>query len=64
MLYFGVIGHPIGHSASPTMHNTVFRTLGIDAIYLSFDVKPENLRDAVYGAKALGFRGLNVTIPL
>ena len=63
MLYFGVIGHPIGHSASPTMHNTVFRTLGVDAIYLSFDVKPENLKDAVYGARALGFKGLNVTIP-
>ncbi len=63
MLYFGVIGHPIGHSASPVMHNRVFKTLNIDAIYLSFDVKPENLKDAVYGAKALGFRGLNVTIP-
>jgi len=63
MLYFGVIGHPIKHSASPIMHNTVFRTLGIDAIYLSFDVKPEELRDAIYGAKALGFKGLNVTIP-
>ncbi|ADB57940.1 shikimate dehydrogenase [Archaeoglobus profundus] len=63
MLYFGVIGHPIGHSASPIMHNTVFRTLNIDAIYLPFDVKPENLKDAVYGARALGFKGLNVTIP-
>lgn len=63
MLYFGVIGHPIGHSASPIMHNTVFKTLGIDAIYLPFDVKPEDLRDAIYGLKALGFKGLNVTIP-
>ncbi|WP_457550557.1 shikimate dehydrogenase [Archaeoglobus sp.] len=63
MLYFGVIGHPIGHSASPTMHNAVFRTLNIDAVYLPFDVKPENLKDAVYGARALGFKGLNVTIP-
>lgn len=63
MLYFGIIGHPIGHSASPAMHNAVFRTLGIDAIYLPFDVKPENLRDAIFGARSLGFKGLNVTIP-
>lgn len=63
MLYLGVIGHPISHSASPIMHNTVFKTLGIDAIYLPFDVKPEDLRNAIFGAKALGFKGLNVTIP-
>lgn len=63
MLYFGVIGHPISHSASPVMHNAVFRTLDIDAIYLPFDVKPEDLRDAIFGARALGFKGLNVTIP-
>ena len=63
MICLGVIGHPIGHSASPIMHNTVFRKLGMDAIYLPFDVKPEELRDAIFGAKALGFKGLNVTIP-
>ncbi len=63
MLYFGIIGHPIGHSVSPAMHNAAFEHLGLDAIYLKFDVRPEHLRDAVLGAKALGFRGLNVTIP-
>jgi len=63
MLYFGIIGHPIKHSASPAMHNAVFKHLGLDATYLAFDVKPENLRDAIFGAKALGFIGLNVTIP-
>ncbi len=63
MLYFGIIGHPIGHTASPSMHNTAFKHLGLDAIYLAFDVKPEELKSALYGAKALGFKGLNVTIP-
>ncbi len=63
MRCFGIIGYPIGHSVSPAMHNAAFRHLGIDAIYLKFEVKPENLRDAVFGAKALGFVGLNVTIP-
>ncbi len=63
MRCFGIIGYPIGHSVSPAMHNAAFRHLGIDAIYLKFEVKPENLRDAIFGAKALGFVGLNVTIP-
>ncbi len=63
MLYFGIIGYPIGHSASPAMHDSAFKALGIDAIYLKFEVKPEELKDAIYGAKALGFKGFNVTIP-
>ncbi len=63
MRCFGIVGYPIGHSVSPAMHNAAFRHLGIDAIYLKFEVKPEDLRDAIFGAKALGFVGLNVTIP-
>ena len=63
MQYFGIIGYPIGHSVSPAMHNAAFKHLGLDAIYLKFEVKPENLRDAIFGAKALGFKGINVTIP-
>jgi shikimate dehydrogenase len=63
MQYFGIIGYPIGHSVSPDMHNSAFRHLGIDAVYLKFEVKPEDLRDAIFGAKALGFKGFNVTIP-
>ena len=63
MQYFGIIGYPIGHSVSPAMHNAAFKHLGLDAIYLKFEVKPENLRDAIFGAKALGFKGFNVTIP-
>ncbi len=63
MLYFGIIGYPIGHSASPAMHNSVFESLGIEAIYLKFEVKPEDLKEAIFGARALGFRGFNVTIP-
>ncbi len=63
MMYFGVIGYPIGHSVSPDMHNAAFKALGIDAIYLKFEVRPDGLRDAIVGARALGFKGLNVTIP-
>ncbi len=40
---FAVLGHPIGHTLSPVMHNASFAALGLDAIYLAFDVKPERL---------------------
>ncbi len=63
MEYFGVIGYPIGHSLSPVMHNAAFEHLGMDAVYHSFEVRPERLDEAVKGASALGFTGLNVTIP-
>ena len=58
-----LIGHPVAHSLSPVMHNTAFRLLGIDYVYVCFDVKPGMLRAAFNGIKALGVRGANVTIP-
>ena len=60
---FGVIGHPVSHSLSPRMHNSAFATLGIDAVYLALPVLPDALADALRGAHALGFQGLNVTVP-
>jgi len=61
---YGVIGDPIEHSLSPVMHNAAFRHLGMDRVYRAFRVTIENVKDAILGAKALGFGGLNVTIPL
>jgi shikimate dehydrogenase len=63
MEYYGVIGYPIKHSLSPVMHNAAFRHLGVDAIYLALEVKPDRIEDALKGARALSFSGLNVTIP-
>ncbi len=63
MILLGVIGYPIGHSISPAMHNAVLKHLGIEGNYLAFEVEPDSLKDAIFGAKALGFKGLNVTIP-
>jgi len=60
---YGVIGYPIKHSVSPAMHNAAFRHEKIDATYLAFEVRPEDLEYAIFGAKALGIKGLNVTIP-
>lgn len=60
---FAVLGHPVAHSLSPVFQNAGFRALGIDACYLAFDVAPEALGTALEGARALGFGGLNLTIP-
>jgi shikimate dehydrogenase len=60
---YGVIGHPIAHTRSPQMQNAAFARLGIDAAYVALEVAPEALAEALRGAHALGFQGLNVTVP-
>jgi shikimate dehydrogenase len=60
---YGVVGHPVGHSLSPAMHNAAYREVGIDAAYVPLAVAPERLAEALRGAHALGFQGLNVTVP-
>lgn len=64
MKLFGVLGDPVSHSLSPVMHNAAFKALGMDCEYHAFRVNPDNLHDAIRGALALGFGGLNLTIPL
>ncbi len=59
----GVIGHPVGHSLSPRMHNAAFAHDGADYVYVAMDVRPERLPAAVGGLAALGFVGFNVTMP-
>lgn len=60
--FCGVIGNPIGHSLSPATHNAAFRKLGLNFVYLAWQV--ETIGDAIKGLRALGnFRGASVTIP-
>lgn len=60
---FGVLGDPIAHSRSPAMHAAAFAELGLPHKYLAFHVAPARLAAAVRGAQALGFGGLNLTVP-
>lgn len=61
---FAVLGHPIGHTLSPPMHNAAFEALDMDAIYLAFDVAPERLMSVLPSMANMGFRGVNLTVPL
>lgn len=58
-----VYGHPVRHSASPPMQNAGIAALGLDWRYLACDVPPARLREAIEGAKAMHFVGLNLTVP-
>jgi shikimate dehydrogenase len=61
---FAVLGHPIGHTLSPVMHNAAIQALGWDAIYLAFDVHPDHLMDVLPSMQKMGFGGVNLTVPL
>lgn len=65
---YGVIGHPVGHSLSPALHNAVFAVRGTEAVYVPIDIAPsyEALKAfllEVEGQPRLGFRGFSVTLP-
>ena len=59
----GVIAFPVHHSLSPEMHNAAFQAIGLDLVYVPFNVHPDNLEIAIGGIRALGFTGVNITIP-
>jgi shikimate dehydrogenase len=58
---YGVIGNPVRHSLSPIIHNGVFQRMGLNAVYLAFEVK--NLEEAMRGIRELGLRGVSITHP-
>jgi Shikimate 5-dehydrogenase len=64
-----VVGHPIKHSISPSMHNAALAALArtdarfADWKYFRFDVPPEELPAALERFHQKGFRGLNLTVP-
>ncbi len=59
----GIIGDPIEHTMSPAIHNAAFQAMGLDYVYVAFGVKGEGLRQAIEGMRALGMRGMSITIP-
>ena len=59
----GVIGWPVAHSLSPRLQGFWLKELRIDGAYLPLAVKPEDLSLALWALPALGFKGVNITLP-
>ena len=59
----GIFGNPIEHTLSPFMHNSAFKTLGLDICYIAFRVLPEGLPHAVKAISELNLLGVNITVP-
>src|SRR5664279_4409847 len=59
----GVIGDPVSQSLSPLLHNAAFAEMGIDWVSVGFTVTPGSVAVALQGARALGIKGLSVTMP-
>ncbi len=59
----GIFGNPLKHSCSPAMHNEAFAALKLNCIYLPFEIRTDELEEAVGSLRALNFFGVNVTIP-
>jgi len=59
----GLLGSPVAHSISPAMHNYAFRRLGIDCVYLAFDVGQEKVGEIACALRDMGSYGFNLTMP-
>ena len=58
-----VVGAPVRHSLSPVLHNAAFHALGLDWVYVAFEVSEGDGAAAVDAMRALGISGLSVTMP-
>ncbi len=58
---FGLVGNPLSHSLSPTIHNSAFESLGMNAVYIPFQVP--DLNHLLSTFQFFGVRGFSVTIP-
>ncbi len=59
---FAILGQPVAHSLSPSMHNAAFRALGLDAVYIPLSCQPGRVVAAINTLTASGGGG-NVTVP-
>jgi shikimate dehydrogenase len=60
---YALIGKPVAGNPTQELLEAAFAAAGLDARYVSLEVEPEALPDAVRGLRALGVRGAHVTVP-
>src|SRR5512137_563196 len=58
-----VLGSPVAENPTCVMQQAAFDAAGLPWTYLTLEVTPDKLPDAIRGIRALGFRGLNLTVP-
>lgn len=59
----GVFGHPVAENPTIVMQEAAFHALGLNWRYLTIEVYPEDLADAMRGLRAFNMRGVNLTLP-
>lgn len=62
-LYFGIIGDPVKHSASPFLHNEGFKLHNLDFFYHAIHADYKDLKLVTDALKLLNYKGFNVTVP-
>ena len=60
---FAVIGDPIDHSLSPTIHNAAYRHLDLECTYIGYKIGKNELESGIQSLKSIKISGFNVTIP-
>ena len=60
---YGIVANPIKHSISPLMHNCSFEHLGINSVYMAFEIQKDDLKSFVQSVKTLDIKGFNVSMP-
>lgn len=60
---YGIIGHPLGHTMSPLLHNWGFSLLDVAAVYMAWPLEPGRVDDFLTAVRTLPIRGASVTIP-
>ena len=58
-----VIGDPIDHSLSPTIHNAAYRQLNLECTYIAYKIPTGELKSGIESLKSIKISGFNVTVP-
>ena len=61
--FAGIIGYPLSHTLSPSMHNFIYQKLGIEIEYKKWEIEEHNLKSHIETINDEDFIGANITVP-